>query len=80
MTDQRFMVLLIGALTAVLGIGVVVTAALGLQDPVYRDFDTGVVRNHSRTLACLVALGAVMLLGGAGTAVILFRLQMRGRH
>ena len=80
MSDRRFMVLLISALTAVLGTGVIVLAALDLQDPIYRDFDTGAVRDTSRTLVGLVTLGGVLVLGGVGTVVTLLRLQIRSRH
>lgn len=79
MSDRRFMVLLISALVAVFGIGVVVLAAFGLQDPIYRDFDTGVVRDTSRPLFGLVALGAVLLIGGVGTCVTILRAYSR-RH
>lgn len=80
MSDQRFIVLLLSAGTALLGVGVVVLAVLGLQDPVYRDFDTGVVRDNSRTLIGLVTLGGVLILAGVATVVTLLRLQLRSQR
>jgi hypothetical protein len=80
MSDRRFIVLLLCALAALLGIGVIVLAALGLQDPTYRDFETGVVTDTSRTLVGLIALGAVLVLGGVGTVVTLVRLQLRTQN
>ena len=80
MSDRRFVVLLVSALVAVLGVGVIALAALGLQDPIYRDFDTGVVTDTSHTLTGLVVLGAVLVLGGVGTTITLLRVQLRSRH
>lgn len=80
MSDRRFVVLLVSALVAVLGVGVIVLAAFGLQDPIYRDFDTGVVTDTSRALAGLAVLGAVLVLGGAGRTVTLLRVQLGNRH
>lgn len=77
MSDRRFIVVLISAGTALLGVGVVVLAILGLQDPLYRDFDTGVVRDTSRTLIGLVTLGGVLILAGVAAVVTLLRLQLR---
>lgn len=77
MSDRRFVVLLIGALVACTGIGIILLAAFGLQTPVYRDLDTGAVRDMSRTLVGLIVLGAILLVGGLGTSVTLLRLHLR---
>ncbi len=80
MSDRRFLTVLVGALAAVVGIGLVVLALLGLRDPLHRDFDTGVVRDTSRVLLGTATFGAVLTVVGAGAAVALVRLHLRDRR
>lgn len=75
MSDRRFITVLISALAAGLGAGLSVLAIIGLQDPVYTDFDTGTRTDSTGTLAALIALGAVLVLVGTSTVVALFRAQ-----
>ena len=77
MSDRRFITVLISALAAVVGAGLILIAFLGLQDPVYTDFDTGRTTDTSRVLAALIALGAVLILAGATTITTLIRAQLR---
>lgn len=77
MSDRRFITVLISALAAALGAGLILIALLGLQDPVYTDFDTGRTTDTSRVLSALIALGAVLILAGATTITTLIRAQLR---
>jgi hypothetical protein len=79
MSDRRFLVAVIGTLTAALGAAIVLLALLGLRHPVGSSGDLGTPTDLGFLLTNLIWFGVLLIVTGAGTAITLVRAQQRRR-
>lgn len=77
MSDRRFVVVLVALLVAAVGALVGGAALLELGDPVSASGETGALVDLTAELVALVAVCGLLVLAGAGTAVLLVRAQLR---
>jgi hypothetical protein len=77
MSDRRTIVLVVGVLAALVGLVVIVVAAIRLQDPVTVSGEIGERRDATPELIAAIVCGLLLVLGGLATAIRLVRSQLR---
>jgi len=79
MSDRRTVLLVVAALTALVGAVVAVVSLVALRDPLQRGGDLGAQVDMGRPLIAALVVGLLLALAGAATATGLVRAQLRRR-